>query len=531
MSFPTTTTSEPNTLGQNSRVYLIALTAYIGIFLFGYDTGVAGGIIGLPNFMDSFGYSHKSTHEIADIQSWVVSILMLGAFAGALGAAPIAQGIGRKLALMTFVTVFMVGAVVQTTSKHTIGQMYAGRFVAGLGVGGMSAICPLYVAELSPKEVRGRITGMFQILVAIGVAISYWIEYGLTLHSSGDFQWRFPLAFQLIPAGVMLGLLFFVVESPRWLIYKNRHEEALRTLAWARKRQPTDPAVVAEIAEITAALLEEQDARGSASFRDVLAKGNWIRFVIAFFMFFFQQWSGQNSISYYSPKIFSSIGIKGTSTGLLASGIYGLVKIVATTIFVAFGVEKLGRRLSLAYGALLMSMFLWIIGSVFFTHVPDPSASNPSSSSIAMAVMIYFFVIPYCFSWGPVCWVYCSEIFDMRIRHMGMATAAATQWIFNFCISKITPTLVLNLPNGKLFFLFASMNIASAIFSFMLPETRGISIEQMDVIFGAVTQEERDRYISAQLGKRPASDVREDQEKGSVGHHDDSDVRKDSLGV
>ncbi|KAL8277929.1 hypothetical protein RQP46_009748 [Phenoliferia psychrophenolica] len=507
--------SKQNTMVQNSRVYVLAIVAYLGIFLFGYDTGVAGGVVGLKSFTDSFGYTNQSKHEIANIQSWIVSILMLGAFAGAVGAAPICQAIGRKKGLMGGVIVFIIGSAIQTGATHSVGQMYAGRFIGGLGVGSMS------IAEMSPKEVRGRITGLFQITVAIGVAISYWITYGFQVHHAGKtIQWRFPIAFQLststrtfphtvrsianpivatVPAAVMLVLLFFIVESPRWLIYKGRHEEALVNMAWARKRSINDTRVIEEIEEITAAIKEERDATEGASIKEVWAKGNRKRFGIAFMMFFFQQWSGQNSISYYSPLIFKSIGITGTSTGLLASGIYGLVKIVVTTLFILVGIEKVGRSKALGTGSMGMS-----IGAIYYTHVPNVAATSPAPASIAMAAMIYCFVIPYCWSWGPVPWVYCAEIFPMRLRPYGMGVASSTQWIFNFCITKITPTLVLNLPNGRLFFLFAAMNVASGCFGFWLPETAGVSIEEMDVLFGAVTREERDKYLAEQLERRQA---------------------------
>ncbi|KAM0746263.1 putative high-affinity glucose transporter of the major facilitator superfamily [Meredithblackwellia eburnea MCA 4105] len=506
--------SKPDSFTQNSRVYVLALIAYCGIFLFGYDTGVAGGVVGLKSFTDSFGYTKKSALEIANIKSWIVSILMLGAFAGSVGAAPLCQWLGRKKSLLIAVTVFIIGSAIQTAATHSVGQMYAGRFIGGLGVGSMS------IAEVSPKEARGRITGLFQILVAIGVAISYWITYGFQEHFAGTtIQWRFPIGFQLIPAVVMFGLLFFIRESPRWLVYNNEPEKALVNLAWVRKRSINDPKIQEEIAEIQAAIQEERDATTGASIKEAWAPGNRKRFFIAFFMFFFQQWSGQNSISYYSPLIFQSIGINGTSTGLLASGIYGLVKIVATSIFIFFGIERIGRSKALGFGGAFMSMFLWIIGAIYYTHIPNVKATSPSSSSIAMAAMIYCFVIPYCFSWGPTCWVYCSEIFPMRLRPYGMGVASSTQWIFNFCITKITPTLVIKLPNGRLFFLFAAMNVVSSAFGFWLPETAGVSIEEMDVLFGAVTREERDKYLQEQLEKRQAEMMSIDTEKAHESRH------------
>lgn len=319
--------------------------------------------------------------------------------------------IGRKWSLMVGCVIFIIGGIVQTVATNSLGQIYGGRFVAGLGVGLMSCVCPTYASEISPKEIRGRITGLFQIVVVIGVAVSFWINYAVSLYpaSRGAIQWRIPIGFQLVPVGIMAILLPFIKESPRWLAVKHKEERALTELAWIRNLPADDPLVQMEFAEITAAVREEESAKGGASWRDILAKGNPVRFLIAFVVFTLQQWSGQNSISYYAPTIFKAIGITGSSTSLLASGIYGIVKIVATSAFIAFGVERFGRKKPLLIGVALMSMFLWIIGAVFNTHPPVTGSTTVSSASIAMAVMIYLFVIPYCFSVGPLPWVICAE--------------------------------------------------------------------------------------------------------------------------
>ena len=209
--------------------------------------------------------------------------------------------------------------------------------------------------------------------------------------------------------------------------------------------------------------------------------------------FTFQQWSGQNSINYYAPDIFKSIGITGASTSLLASGIYGIVKIVATAIFIFFGIERFGRRWSLCIGLALMSMFLWIIGAIFNTSPPNTTpGAEISKASIAMAACIYLFVIPYCFSVGPVPWVYCAEIFNNRTRSYGLSTASSTQWLWNLIVSRFTPNMVLSLKHGGIFFFFAAINVFAAICAYFLPETKGLSLEDMDVLFGAITKEQRD---------------------------------------
>ncbi|KAL7410405.1 putative high-affinity glucose transporter of the major facilitator superfamily [Mrakia frigida] len=521
-----------DTRSQNSRVYLLTLIAYMGIFLFGYDTGVAGGLVNTKPFTDDFGYTNKSLKERTDIASNVVSFLQVGAFFGALTAAPITQRIGRKYALFVGSFIFLVGSIAQTCAKNRIAAMYAGRVIAGFGVGIMSTVCPTYVSEMAPKQVRGRITGLFQIVVVVGVAAAYWLEYviSVTPTKNSSASWQIPIGFQCVPCVIMLVLLPLIKESPRWLISKDRRTEGLANLAWARKRGIEDPRVLEEFAEMCAAHQEEHDTTAGTSWKECLAPGMKVRFFIAFGAFFLQQWAGQNSISYYAPQIFSSIGLKGNSVGLLASGIYGVVKIVATSIFIFVGIEKIGRKKALGFGGAGMSLFLFIIGAIFLTHKPDPKAASPSPASMAMAAMIYCFVIPYCFSWGPVPWVYCSEIFPMRLRHYGMAVAASTQWAFNFTMSKITPYLINGLPNGKIFILFACINVLSSAFGFWLPETRGLSIEEMDILFGSTTQDARDRYVAAQHKEQEhAAGAGYGNEKGSLEHVETARLGKEQV--
>ena len=307
--------------------------------------------------------------RVANIKGNVVSILQGGCFFGALAGAPLTNWMGRQRSLMVSCAVFIIGAIVQTVATSSIAQIYVGRLVCGLGVGAMSMICPTYVSELAPREIRGRITGLFQVIVVIGVAVSYWINYGVAFMSpEGHAQWRVPIGFQLVPVGIMFLLLPLLKESPRWLATKHRDDQALRNLAWIRKTSEDDPDTVLEFAEIVAAIKEEEANAAGSFIRELRAPGNPIRFFIAFLIFTLQQWSGQNSINYYAPTIFQSIGITGNNTSLLASGIYGIVKIVATAIFVFFGIERFGRRWSLTVGLGLMAMFLFIIGAIFNTH-------------------------------------------------------------------------------------------------------------------------------------------------------------------
>ncbi|CAK5267938.1 unnamed protein product [Mycena citricolor] len=348
--------------------------------------------------------------------------------------------------------------------------------------------------------------------------MSYWVNYGIALHvKPGPKLWRIPFGIQLIPAGVMLLGLLTVRESPRYLASVGRTQEALDNLAYLRREPPTADGVIHEMAEIEAAIQEERDARRELGLKEAfLGKGNWIRFVIAIVIFLLQQWSGQNAVNYYAPQIFASIGYTGRKNGLLATGIYGVIKVVATAIFVFLGVEWLGRKASLFISAVGMGTCFFIIGSILKTHPPPATSAtaapvgNPPAASKAMAAMLYIFVCFYSMGWGPLPWVYCADIFPTRTRHFGLAVASASQWLFNFVLTRTTLQMETNL-GYKIYLMFGAINIGgSAVFSLFIPETKGRSLEDMDVIFGAVSREKRQADIAKQ---EQELDVRDGSEK------------------
>ncbi|KAF9256189.1 general substrate transporter [Marasmius fiardii PR-910] len=509
----------------NLRVYWLAFIVYWGIILFGYDTGIAGGVVKNQFFQTHFGII-GSQKRIDDVSAIVVSVLQAGAFVGALGSAPVSAWIGRRMTLVTFSGIFAIGAILTTVAEspsNGLHLIYAGRIISGMGIGGISAVAPAYVSECSPKEVRGRITGLFQIMVATGVMISYFLNFGIGIHQpTGVGVWRIPFGFQLVPCGIMLLGLFTVKESPRWLASVGRTEQAIENLAYLRKLHPSDERIIYEFAEIEAAIEEERAARAGLGLKEAfLGKGNFIRFVIAFVIFLLQQFSGQNSVNYYAPQIFESIGYTGNTQSLLASGIYGVVKVVFTALFIFFGVETLGRKSSLIISAFGMGTLFYIIGAILKTHPPPPARTDPITgakifpdpppASKAMAAMLYIYVCFYSMGWGPLPWVYVSDIFPTRTRHYGLALASSSQWLFNFVVSYITPTLVTKL-GYKLFLMFATINVGGmGVFAILIPETKGRSLEDMDIIFGAVSAEER----------RAAIEKAQKQLDHEVGHHDD----------
>lgn len=374
-----------------------------------------GSVLALKSFKQDFGLptesSGFSSAENAHIASNVVSLLTAGCFFGAITAAFINERFGRRYALMLFTIIFLVGAAIQTSASHSIGQIYGGRVIAGFGIGGMSAITPVFVSENCPPATRGRVAGLFQEFLVIGSTFAYWLDYGVALNiKQSTKQWRIPVGLQLVPGGLMLCGLFFLKESPRWLMKKSRHEEALRSLSYIRNEAPDSPEVLKELAEIRAAIEEEMALTEGVTWKECLKKGNWNRFALAFGIMFWQQFSGTNSIGYYAPEIFETVGVSSTNSSLFATGVYGTVKVVATALFLILGIDRLGRKKSLIAGAIWMAIMMFIIGAVLATHPPNSKSSTVSPASIAMVVMIYLYVIGYSASWGPTPWVYVSEV-------------------------------------------------------------------------------------------------------------------------
>jgi MFS family permease len=267
-----------------------------------------GSVLALDSFKRDFGLPTEkgvfATSQNAQVASNVVSLLTAGCFFGAIAAAFVNDLLGRRKSLMIFVSIFLVGAAIQTGSSHQIGQIYGGRVIAGLGIGGLSSIMPVYVSENCPPATRGRLSGAFQELLVIGSTFAYWLDYGVALHiPESTRQWRIPVAIQIIPGALMLIGLFFLKESPRWLMKKGRTEEALVSLTYIRHATAENLEVQTELAEIKASIEEEVALTEGVTWKECLRKENRFRFFLAFCIMFWQQFTGTNSIGYYAPEV------------------------------------------------------------------------------------------------------------------------------------------------------------------------------------------------------------------------------------
>lgn len=349
--------------------------------------------------------------------------------------------------------------------ERGLALIYAGRVLAGIGVGAASMITPIYISEISPPAVRGRIVGIYELGWQIGGLVGFWINYGLSeTMAPSHKQWIIPFAVQLIPAGLLLIGAFWLRESPRWLFSKNRREAALKNLCWIRNLQADDVYLVEEVAMMDAAMEEQAASIGLGFWKPFLAvkrnrKVQW-RFLLGGLLFMWQNGSGINAINYYSPTVFKSIGVVGTnageytvpliisrqtwvansffppSIGFLTTGIFGVVKTVLTVVWMFFLIDNLGRRNLLIIGAAGGSACMWIIGGYISTKDTSAAAQAAaasqglSSGGIAAIFFFYLWTAFYTPSWNGTPWVINSEMFDLNTRGLGQASASANNWFW-----------------------------------------------------------------------------------------------------
>ncbi|CAN8106560.1 unnamed protein product [Discula destructiva] len=492
---------------RNWKVHLIAAVASMSAIAMGYDTSVIGGTMALDSFRRDFSLDGKSTTERDTIQGNIVSTFQAGCFFGALLMFPLAEKIGRKRAVMIAAMVFCVGAVLMTASHGKLGMIIGGRAIAGLGIGASSLIVPVYIAETSPPSIRGRLIGIFEIASQGGGMCGFWINYAVdrTISDNSFAQWVVPLGLQLLPGVLLFVGILFCPESPRWLARNDNWEKATETLVLLRNL-PADHSYVAnELSEIKLQIEQRSTLKATKmdQFRKLFAKGTRNRIGIGLLLMACQNMTGVNIITYYSPRIFETLGITGTSTKLFATGFYGIAKTLGMICFSLF-VENVGRRNGLIYGAFIGSLPMWYIGGYVFKADPAAAAVNgvvrQTGAGYFAMVCVYLYGFIYCATWQGITWVYCSEIFPLDIRMLCVAITTADQWLWSFIISRTTPYMITSLGYGT-YMLFGALMICMGFWAFFfIPETKGLTLEDMDQLF---MQSTRKAVWGSLTGKKP----------------------------
>ncbi|KAH8200597.1 hypothetical protein TruAng_005249 [Truncatella angustata] len=461
-------------LGNFRAIYLVALCC-TGSFLFAYDTGVIGGVLSFASFQKDFQYT---TAQKTSVASNATSLLQAGAFFSCFFIWPFTARFGRRWSLVLASVIFNIGGIIQVINTHSLGAFYAARVISGIGVGMATVIVPMYSAEMAPKNIRGSLGSMFQFFFTLGVMTSYWIDYGVSIHmGTTTSQWQIPIGLQLLPGGILgLGMLL-TKESTRWLAKKGRTDEALKSLIWVRGGE-NSVEVQEEFAEIMAGIHEEERVTEGFTWKEALLPANRYRFIIVVTLQIVLTKPTD------APQIFTAIG--AGSQSLFISGFFGVVKVVSCLFFLLFLVERIGRRGSLFGGAFLMGVYMLIIALLTATH-PPVAGQGFTSTGAAAVTMVYLEAMTYNISWGPVSWLYMGEIFPTRLREAGIAVGTATQWLFNFVFSQVTPYAINNI-GWRTFLMFCIFNWALAVYAwFFIKElqTKGRSLEEMEELFGS----------------------------------------------
>lgn len=429
------------------------LIGALGGLLFGYDTGIIAGAI-------LFIRKDFSLNPLE--QGLVVSSLVFGALAGAVIAGYLSDQFGRRRLLLLAGAVYAGGAIGAALAP-SVTVLIGFRLLLGLAVGVSSVLVPLYLAEMAPTAVRGAITSLNQLMVAIGIFVSYLVTF--LLSGSGD--WRAMLGLAAVPAIFMLVGLWFQDESPRWLVAHGRTDEARAVLM----RTHGLGEVEREIAEI------HQASQASSRFGILeLLRTRWLRrgLLLAAMLAVFQQLIGINTIVYYAPTILSDAGF-GKSAAILNS--VGLASLsIITTVIAASIVDRVGRKPLMLGGLVGMVLSMVLIGSVFFS-----SGLHTTDGKIIAVTCLALFKIAFSISWGPLVWVMLPELLPLHVRGMAMGGVVFLNWGANFLVSLLFPVL-LAVGAGTVFELFAGFGlIAFVLTATWLPETSGRSLERLEL--------------------------------------------------
>lgn len=431
-----------------------ALTGALGGLLFGFDTAVIAGITQALVTQYSLTPAQKG---------FTVAIALYGTVIGALTAGPLGQKIGSRAALRIMGVFYVLSALGCALSPSWIFFLVF-RFVGGLGVGGSSVLGPVYIAELAPAKWRGRLVGMFQINIVIGILLAYLSNAVIAHFALGAIQWRVQIGVGVFPALLFLILLLSAPHSSRWLVSQNRIEEA--QLVLARMGSPDSKA---EVEVMRQSILEEGGAKQSSLFSRRYVKPIFLAITIALF----NQLSGINAILYYANDIFGYAGFKGMSADLQTVAI-GAANLLATLLGISI-IDKLGRKTLLLIGAVGDFIALAGVWWVFHTH---------SHYNLLLPMLIGFIVF-FAISQGAVIWVYLSEVFPTNVRSKGQGLGASTHWIADGIIANAFPLVVAHTTQAAPFGFFAiMMAVQFLVVAMFYPETKGRTLEEMQHVIG-----------------------------------------------
>jgi sugar porter (SP) family MFS transporter len=424
----------------------------LGGLLFGYDTGVISGAI---------LFIKDDMHLTAWQQGSVVSAILLGAIIGAAVIGFLSDKYGRRKMVLSAAFIFALGAALSALARNAE-ILILSRIILGVAVGGASALVPLYLAEMASAKSRGKLSTLNQLMITIGILSAYLVNLIFEDFTAG---WRIMLGFAALPAIILFVGTLFLPESPRWLVCKGKDNEAFGVLKILRT---TDEEIREEISGI-----KETCAKESGGFKDLLQK--WVRpaLVIGIGLAVLQQLIGCNTVIYYAPTIFTSIGL-GDSAAILSTVGIGVLNVLVT-VGALMIMDKVNRRTMLIVGSSGMAVALLTL-SIASSLKSVQGAALPAITMIACAVYIFFFAL----TWGPVMWIMIGEVFPLKIRGLGVGVSSVANWTANLAVALSFPAL-LEKFGQSLFAFFGVMAIISIVFvKYKVFETKGRSLEHIE---------------------------------------------------
>jgi len=440
-------------LSINKYVLRSTFVGALGGLLFGFDTAVISGTT--QGLTRAYSLSHNEL-------GITVSIALFGTVIGAIFSGTLGQRYGSREMLRLTAILYIFSAIGCAFAPGWSFLLMA-RFIGGLGIGGSSVLGPVYIAELAPPRIRGRLVGTFQINIVAGILLAYLSNYLISLKNLGANEWRFELGIAAIPALVFFGLLFGIPRSARWLTTQDRLDEALEVL-----RLMGTPNSEAELADIRDSLHMEQNQKRASLFEMSAGKLRYATPIcLAIAIGAFNQLSGINAILYYLNDIFAAAGFTRVSGNVQAVAI-GAMNLVATLAGMAL-IDRVGRKTLLLIGSVGTAISLAAVAVIFATQ------QHKALLVWALVTYIAFFAI----SQGAVIWVYISEIFPTRVRAKGQSLGSGTHWIMNAILSLIFPVIAAR-SGAYPFVFFAAMMVLQAVIVFIFfPETKRVSLEEL----------------------------------------------------
>ncbi|KAL4976228.1 general substrate transporter [Aspergillus desertorum] len=497
----------------------------------GVDEGLITGAFDSVDFQRTIGYESYSAVEQANIKANVTAMVQLGSVGGALFAFLVCDRIGRIWAARLLCVLWVLGIAIFMGHGHSLGAVYAGRLIAGLGVGQTVVVAPVYLSEIAPAQVRGLCTCIFTGFVYLGIVLAYFANYGCELNMGDNThkRWEVPTSLHIMFAGLIFLLSFLQLESPRFLVKRSRYDEALTNLSKIRGLPADHEYVLEELNGIRAAHEAELEATLGLGWLGVLKEAvlvpsNLYRLYLAAMVQILSQWSGAGSITVYAPDLFSLLGVSGSEEGLLVTAVFGLVKLAAAVICALFLVDVIGRKRALLTGITLQAIAMIYIAS-FLTSTPslgvNDSYTLPDSkkgSSRGAIAMIYISGVGWALGWNSMQYLLTAELFPLRIRALATSTAMTLHFANQYGNSRAVPNMLLSTIDGGIdpkgtFWCFAAVTILGGLWVwFSIPETKGRSLESMDALF------QLPWWKIGLFGNRDA-EIR-DMESEKVGGHD-----------